>query len=244
MAASTNVFAIAPTTGSTSGSTAWTAGAAQVETGTAAGSITLTGNASVIVTAAGMTGSPKTISVAVTNGDTAATWAGKVRTALASDADVSALFSVGGSTTAISLTRLPTATFTVPGGTLNLYAANDATINISLDNGTCTGITTAATSANTTTGVLTAGTKVYDGDQKDAEGEALPVNMAIWGYVIKQNAGSSTVTSTTSGFLNEQINNSDVILRVYNGGIETNDMTFTADAAGSDVTISFIASEI
>jgi len=129
----------APTSANT---TAGVAPVAQVETATAAGSISGSGNATVIVTAAGMTGSPKTISVAVTNGDSAATWAGKVRTALAADADVTALFTVGGSTTAITLTR------TTPAG-----VANDATLNISLDNGTCTGITTAGTSANTTAGV-------------------------------------------------------------------------------------------
>jgi hypothetical protein len=114
--------------------------AAQVETATAAGTITGAGNAAVVVTAAGMTGSPKTINVAVAENDTAATWAGKVRSALAADTAVAALFDVGGLTTSIVLTR-------------KTPAANDATLNISLDNGTCTGITTAASSANTTAGV-------------------------------------------------------------------------------------------
>lgn len=59
------------------GSTSFTAGTAQVDTATAAGTITLAGNASVTVTSAGMTGSPLTLSVAVANTDTAATWAGK-----------------------------------------------------------------------------------------------------------------------------------------------------------------------
>lgn len=118
-------------------------GTAQVETATAAGTISGSGNASVTVTGAGITGSPKTISVAVVNGDTAATWAGKVRTALAADAAVTALYTVGGSSTTITLTR-------------TVAAANDATLNIALANGTCTGITTAATSANTTAGVAPA----------------------------------------------------------------------------------------
>jgi hypothetical protein len=113
---------------------------AQVETATAAGTITGSGNASVVVTAAGMTGTPKTIAVAVLENDTAAVWAGKVRTALGNDAAVAALFTVGGEGAAIVLTR-------------KTPAANDATLNIALDNGTCTGITTAATSANTTAGV-------------------------------------------------------------------------------------------
>lgn len=113
---------------------------AQVETATAAGTITGSGNATVIVTADGMTGSPKTFDVAVANNDTAAQWAAKVRAVLGADADVLALFTVGGSSATIVLTR-------------KTPAANDATLNISLDNGTCTGITTAASSANTTAGV-------------------------------------------------------------------------------------------
>ena len=46
-------------------------------------------------------------------------------------------------------------------------------MNISLDNGTCTGITTAASSANTTSGTLTAGVYLLDGDGKDFEGVTL-----------------------------------------------------------------------
>jgi hypothetical protein len=119
---------------------------AQVETATAAGTITGDGNAAVIVTAVGMTGTPKTIDVAVVSGDTPAVWAGKVRTALAADGAVTALYAVGGTTTAIKLTR-------------KVPAANDGTLNISLDNGTCTGITTAASSANTTAGALVSATE-------------------------------------------------------------------------------------
>lgn len=117
-----------------------TSGVFQVETATAAGTVSGSGNAAVVVTAAGMTGSPITLSVAVTSGDTAAVWAGKVRTALAANATIAAFFTVSGATTAIILTRTQS-------------AANDATLNISLDNDTSTGITTAATSANTTAGV-------------------------------------------------------------------------------------------
>lgn len=115
-------------------------GTAQVETATAVGTVTGSGNATVVVTAAALTGSPKTIAVAVTNGDSAATVAGKIRTALAADADVAAAFTVGGSSTTVVLTAI-------------IKAANDTTLNISIDNGTCTGLTTAATSSNTTAGV-------------------------------------------------------------------------------------------
>lgn len=175
------------------GTTAWTAGQAQVETATAAGTITASGNATVIVTAAGMTGSPKTISVAVLNGDTASVWAGKVRTALAADTAVSALFEVGGTTTAIRLTRKPTATYAVGSASVPLYAANDSTLNISLDNGTCTGITTAGTSANTTSGTLSSGVYLLDADGKDFEGSTLvPIAAGRLGGLLISNQSAST----------------------------------------------------
>lgn len=193
-AGSGDVLALDLTTGATTGSTAWVAGQPQIETATAAGTITGAGNATVIVTAAGMTGSPKTISVAVTNADTAAQWAEKVRTALAADSAVSALFTVGGSTTAISLTRKPTSAFTVGSETVNIYAANDATLNISLDNGTCTGITTAATSANTQSGTATDGVKIYDGDGKDFEGVTIPTIGVVRGLLLEGSEEDMDVT--------------------------------------------------
>ena len=199
-AGSGKTFTLATTTNTVSAASAWTAGAAQVETATAAGNISASGagNASVTVTAAGMTGSPKTLLVPVANSDTAAIWAGKVRTALAADAAVSALFTVGGTSTAISLTRKPTQTFTVPGGTLPLYAANDATLNIALANGTSTGITAAATSANTTAGVLTAGVKIYD-DATDFEGVTIPTIATK--AMLFSNAGAVVNVSDGANFL-------------------------------------------
>lgn len=113
---------------------------AQVETATAAGTVVDAGNASVVVTAAGLLGSPITLAVAVAALDTPTLWAAKVRTALAANAAIAAMFTVGGATTAIVLTKI-------------VKGANDATLNIALSTGTATGITTAATSANTTAGV-------------------------------------------------------------------------------------------
>lgn len=133
---------------------------AATSTNTTAGVAPGTGNASVTITSADIEGSPLTIPVAVTQGDTAATWAGKVRTALAANAAVSSIFTVGGSTTSITLTRVNP-------------AANDATLNIALDNGTCTGITPALTSADTTAGLLTsanAGTAVLEFQDIGPEG--------------------------------------------------------------------------
>lgn len=148
------------------------AGVAQVETATIVGTITLGGNATITVTAAGMTGSPKAISVAVLLNDTASVVAGKARTVLAADVDVTALFAVSGAGADIILTALQP-------------LANDATLNIASANGTCTGLTAAPTSANTTAGVFpdfrgietgafvidTTGKKIY----KNTGTPALPV---------------------------------------------------------------------
>lgn len=111
----------------------------QVETATVIGTITGTGNASVTVTAYGMVNSPKTISVAVTSGDTASIVGGLIRTALAFDSSVAAMFLVSGSGANVVLTK-------------HVAAANDSTLNIAIDNGTCTGLTAAPTSTNTTAG--------------------------------------------------------------------------------------------
>lgn len=122
------------------GYTATGIGTKQVETATVVGTVSTAGNASVVVTAAGMTGSPKTLSVAVALNDTASQVAEKIRAALEADSAVTALFAVGGSDANIILTQL-------------LAAGNDNALNIAIDNDTCAGLTTAASSANTTAGV-------------------------------------------------------------------------------------------
>lgn len=118
-------------------------GTAQVETATAVGSIGVAGagNATVVFTSANLTGSPITLSVAVANSDTPSLWAAKVRTALRANSVIASRFIISGSGASIIATD-------------RIKAANDATLNISLDNGTCTGITTAASSANTTAGIV------------------------------------------------------------------------------------------
>ena len=118
-------------------------GGPQVETATVAetapGTLTA-GNANVTVTAAGMTGSPKTVSVALALNDSEATVATKIRAALAADTDVNAFFTVSGSSTAVVLTA-------------RTAAANDATMNIAISDPSLLGLTPALTSADTTPGV-------------------------------------------------------------------------------------------
>jgi len=193
MAGSGTSLSIAQSTGVCT-ATAFVVGVAQVETATAAGTVTATGDASVIVTSAGMTGSPLTILVPVANGDTPTVWAGKVRTVLTANATIAARFTVGGSTTAISLTRLPATV-----GGVSIYSATDGTLNIALANGTSTGITAAATSANTTAGTATSGVLLFDGDGKDFEGIALPTMGILYSTMIVCSAGFITYQHTYSG---------------------------------------------
>lgn len=112
----------------------------QQETAVIIGTIVNPGDASVTVTAAGMNNSPVTVLVAVLALDDASAVAGKVRTALAADPDVSSFFTVGGTGANVLLTVL-------------VADANDATMNIAYTNGTCTGLTPDATSNDTTAGV-------------------------------------------------------------------------------------------
>lgn len=118
-------------------------GILQVNTATIVGTIGAggAGDAEVVVTAAGMSNSPKTVTFAVANNDTASQVAGKARTALGLDADVSAFFTISGSGAEIILTA-------------KSYAVNDPTMNIASDNDTCTGLTPQPTSASTTAGNL------------------------------------------------------------------------------------------
>jgi len=214
-------FTMFPSTGLTTGSAAFVDGVAQVETATAAGTVTTGGIAEVVVTAAGMAGSPKTYAVAVTTSDTPTLWAAKVRAALNADAAFTALYTASGSGAAIVATRKPTATFTVPGGTLNLYAANDSTLNIALATGTASGITTAAMSANTTFGVVSDGVKIYDADT-DFEGIALDTMTTVNGMLIEHFGGAgSAVGAVGTGTDIFTMKSGEVILRANLLGIDT-----------------------
>lgn len=116
-------------------------GVRQVESTPIVGTITGSGDATVTVTASGMTGSPKAVAVPVLNGDSPTVVAAKMAAALNADPDVGAFFEATSSGTSLSLTAKKS-------------AANDATMNVAYTNGTCTGLTPDATSDNTTAGVL------------------------------------------------------------------------------------------
>ena len=120
-----------------------TSGVAQVETATIVGTITLDGTMALTITAAGMTGSPLAVNVPVLNGDTATVSAAKAAVVLNNTPVVANAFVASSSGASLILTAIGT-----------LGGANDATLNIAFTNGTCTGLTPNATSANTTAGVL------------------------------------------------------------------------------------------
>lgn len=115
-------------------------GITQVETATVVGTITGDGDVAVVLTAAGLTGSPITLAVPVLTDDTAAEVATKIRAALNANSVISAFFTIGGTGAAITLARTKA-------------AGNDTTLNLSIDNGTCTGLTASLTSTDTTEGM-------------------------------------------------------------------------------------------
>ena len=174
-------------------------GILQVETATVAettpGTLTA-GNARVIVTAAGMFGSPKTVIVALATNDDEDTVAGKIRAALAADTDVSAFFTVSGSLKEVVLTA-------------KTAAANDPTMNIDIADDTSVGLTAAPTSANTTTGaagpvVVASGIAVGTSIQLTDPG---PVAAGNYIYTARQTV-SGTPRSPQSAALNVTIDNS------------------------------------
>lgn len=114
----------------------------QKETATVVGTIGAggAGNAAVVITSNLLPGGSKTLAVAVANNDSAATVAGKIRAAIIADSVLNALFATTGASADVILETL-------------IAHENDSTFNISIANGTCTGLTAAPTSANTTAGV-------------------------------------------------------------------------------------------
>lgn len=121
---------------------------AQVETATVGvGTVTADpgGNATVTVTSAGMAGSPLAITVPLLLGDVTAVIATKIRAVLNATAIITERFTVGGTGATVVLTRTPA-------------ALTDGTLNIAIAPGTATGVTTVASSANTTAGGVAAKT--------------------------------------------------------------------------------------
>lgn len=112
--------------------------------GNTAGTIVTSGVIDITITSALISPSPFTMNVAVGTGDTLNVWAGKIRQYLSDSVRLAPHYVVGGTDASITITkRAP-------------FLANDATLNVALANGSPSpGITAAASSANTTAGVVT-----------------------------------------------------------------------------------------
>jgi hypothetical protein len=179
------------------------------------------------------------LSVAVAASDTAAVWAGKVRTALAANATIAARFTVSGASTAIVLTRKPTTSIPVGSTTVEILPGNDTTLNIALDNGTSTGITPAATSANTTTGVATSGARIFDGDGKDWEGNTLEEITYLRGLLIQGNQGLCGLTIGADLFASTSTGSNSLFTWAQNTAVPIV-LTCTAALSLADITITVI----
>ena len=223
-------------TGDTTGTDAFTAGTAQVEsvTITAASGATSNGNLPLVLTAAGLTGSPLTVNVALTTAahTTDALIAAACRTTLAANTAVAALFTVGGTSTGITLTRKPTSEFTVPDGTLPLYPANDGTLELVVP--TALGVT-GATSSNTTAGVASSGVKLYD-EGVNFEGKPIEEITLSYGHLYRCDAGQIGFSHARIG----AITSGEIILLADASGIVINDATFVAESAPADLTLTII----
>ena len=220
------------------GSTVWAAGTLQVETATvvAASGATGNGNVTVTVTATGMTGSPKAISVALTTA--AHTSATLIATAIAAglnaDTAYAALFTATSSGANVITTRKVTNTYTLNGTSVPIRPAN-ITLNVAIAG--VLGITAAATSADTTAGVATAGAYVPDLDGNDFEGEASG-GLATVDAVYIKNASTSVANAllTQSTVLTDYPLTPGDILQVAGttGLLPTSSITVEPSATGDE----------
>ena len=214
-------------TGVCTGSAAFVAGVAQVETATvvAAAGATSSGNCIVTVTGSTLTGSPLTVTTPLTtSANTATLVASALAAGLNANTAIAAKYSVASSGADIILT--------VKADANGNYLADDGTLNIAIPGGL--GITAAPTSADTTAGVVSSGVQVLDGDGKDFEGVTLPSMARIYALEINVTSGSATATNGTQVLtLPCKIWNTSGIT----GSMLTADLVITATSAGTNLTI-------
>ncbi len=227
------------------GTTAWSAGTAQVETATIVGTITTAGNMTVTVTSADVAGSPLAISVAVADSDTASQVATKVRTALTANTAISAYFTAGGSSADVTLTHKGTVQQTIQGTSTPAYPANDATLNIAYTNDTCAGLTPDATSTDTTAGVASSGVHVPALNGNDFEGIATGGATALYGVYIKNStpAGGDGITITQSAGLADLLIPAQGVFHIADasGGLDIDDITIEPENSGPCIVEGVIA---
>ena len=173
---------------STGAVTGTVAGALQVETATivAASGATTAGNLTVTVTSALVTGSPLAISVPLTlSENTASLVAAEVRSVLGATAAITDHYTVKGHGANYTLEAL-------------VMAVNDATLNLAHANDTSAGITTAASSTDTTAGVAASLAYKITGttwDATDAEGITLPTMTKLHSVLMTSTSDGSTLVT-------------------------------------------------
>jgi len=209
------------------GSAAFVAGVAQVETATviAAAGATSSGNCILTVTGSTLTGSPLDVTIPLTTSASTATLvASALAAGLNANTAIAAKYSVTSSGADIVLTVKEDAN--------GNFLANDGTLNIAIPGGL--GITAASTSTNTTAGIVSSGVQVLDGDGKDFEGITLPSMARIYSLEINVTSGSATASNGTQVFtLPCKIWNTSGIT----GTMLTADLVMTATSAGTNITI-------
>ena len=214
-------------TGVCTGSAAFVAGVAQVETATviAAAGATSSGNCIVTVTGSTLTGSPLDVTIPLTtSANTATLVASALASGLNANTAIAAKYSVASSGADIILTVKVDAN--------GNYLANDGTLNIAIPGGL--GITAASTSTGTTSGVVSSGVQVLDGDGKDFEGVTLPSMARIYALEINVTSGSATASNGTQVLpLPCKIWNTSG----FTGSMLTADLVITATSAGTNITI-------
>lgn len=126
-----------------------TQGAFQTVSNIALGPITVAGNLSVVVTAAGMTGSPITLAVPVLTTDSNNDIAQKIAIVARATANIAAFFNVTVDDNNVKFQAINA-------------AANDATMNVSFATGTATGLTAKPTATQLRAGVAVATAFVPD----------------------------------------------------------------------------------
>jgi len=218
--------------GVATGSAAYVAGTAQVETATvvAASGATSAGDCSLTFTSAAVTGSPLTVVVPLTTASNTATKvAAALAAGLAANTAIAAVWTVTSSAADIIMTRKSDA---------NGYKyANESGTNLAIPSGL--GITAAPTSANTTAGVVSSGVRITDGDGKDFEGVTLVSMATMYGLEINVTSGSATAANATASEaykLPAKFWNSSGIT----GTTLTGDLVLTSAAAATNLTVTVI----
>ncbi len=119
----------------------------QADTLTAAGNVSTSGNLTVTVTGGLIATTP--VSVPVLSGDTPDVWAPKVVTALNANSTINAHYLAASGVVINAVTGVATTTVSL---STKVNAANDATLNIAVANGTAAGVTAVTTSTNAVAG--------------------------------------------------------------------------------------------